>query len=67
MYVCVPDESEPPSGLPLEYIVANLLSKIKRNHPLLPLDSSSPHDSFHKYKQSLLRIRHQSLQWYGCP
>lgn len=36
----LPELSDPPSGLPLEYMVASLLSKINLNHPLLPLDSS---------------------------
>ena len=44
----LPDESDPPSGLPLEYIVASFPSKIKRNQPLLPLESSNAHDSFQR-------------------
>lgn len=59
------DELEPPSGLPLEYMVASLPSRTKRNHPLLPLESSMAQKSFQRYKQSLPRTRHQSCQWYG--
>lgn len=44
----LPDESDPPSGLPLEYIVASFPSRIKRNQPLLPLESSNAHDSFQR-------------------
>ena len=35
------EESEPPSGLPEEYMVASLPSSTNRNQPLLPFDSSS--------------------------
>lgn len=38
--VASPEVSAPPSGDPLEYIVASFPSKMKRNHPLEPLDSS---------------------------
>ena len=34
------DESEPPSGEPLEYIVANFPSKINLNQPFDPFESS---------------------------
>ena len=37
----LPELSEPPSGLPLEYMVASLPSRMKRNQPLLPLESSN--------------------------
>jgi len=56
-------ELEPPSGLPLEYIVRSFPSRTKRNHPLLPLDNSMAQKSLHRYKQSLPRTIHQSCQW----
>lgn len=46
--LAVPEESEPPSGLPLEYIVANLPSSMNLNQPLLPLDNSRAQDSFQR-------------------
>ena len=45
-------ESEPPSGLPLEYIVANFPSRIKRNQPLEPFDNSNAAASDQIYRQS---------------
>lgn len=35
-----PELSDPPSGLPLEYMVASLPSRINLNHPLEPFESS---------------------------
>lgn len=35
-----PELSDPPSGLPLEYMVANFPSRINLNQPLEPLESS---------------------------
>lgn len=58
----IPELSDPFSGLPLEYIVANFPSRIKRNHPLLPFDNSKAAASLHKYKQSLPRTILQSRQ-----
>lgn len=52
----VPELSLPFSGLPLEYMVANFPSKMKRNHPFDPFDSSSAAESDQTYKQS--RPRH---------
>lgn len=40
-----PELSLPFSGLPLEYIVANFPSSIKRNQPFDPLDNSSAAES----------------------
>lgn len=48
----IPELSFPFSGLPLEYIVANLPSNIKRNHPFDPFDSSRADESDQTYKQS---------------
>ncbi len=59
--------SEPPSGLPDEYMVASLPSRMKRNQPLEPLDSSSAAASLQMYRQSRPRAMHQSRQWYGFP
>lgn len=36
----LPELSAPPSGDPLEYMVANLPSSINLNHPFEPFDSS---------------------------
>lgn len=44
----LPEESDPPSGLPLEYMVASFPSKMNLNQPLLPLESSKAQDSFHR-------------------
>lgn len=63
----LPELSDPPSGLPLEYMVASFPSKINLNHPLLPLDNSKAAASLHIYKQSLPLMIDQSLQWYGLP
>lgn len=41
----LPELSFPFSGLPLEYIVANLPSRIKRNQPLEPFESSKAAES----------------------
>lgn len=38
--VFVPELSEPPSGLPLEYMVASFPSRMNLNQPLEPLESS---------------------------
>lgn len=59
----VPELSDPPSGLPLEYIVASFPSKINLNHPLLPFESSKAAASLQIYRQSLPLIIDQSLQW----
>lgn len=40
-----PELSFPFSGLPLEYIVANFPSKMNRNHPLDPFESSRAAES----------------------
>ena len=45
--------SVPVSGLPWEYMVASLPSRMNRNQPLLPFESSSAHASDQMYKQSL--------------
>jgi hypothetical protein len=58
----LPELSDPPSGLPLEYMVASFPSKINLNHPLLPLDNSKAAASLQIYKQSLPLIIDQSLQ-----
>ena len=57
--------SELPSGLPLEYMVASLLSSMNLNQPLLPLDNSSAAASLQRYRQSRPRTMHQSFQLYG--
>lgn len=40
-----PEPSFPFSGLPLEYIVANFPSNMKRNQPFDPFESSNADDS----------------------
>lgn len=58
----LPELSFPFSGLPLEYIVANLPSSMKRNQPFEPFDSSKAAESDHTYKQSRPRQIFQSCQ-----
>lgn len=62
-----PELSLPFSGLPLEYIVANFPSRMNRNHPLDPFESSKAAESDHTYKQSRPRQILQSRQWYAFP
>lgn len=63
----LPELSLPFSGLPLEYIVANLPSNINRNHPFEPFDNSSAAESDQTYKQSRPRQMLHSRQWYALP
>lgn len=63
----IPELSLPFSGLPLEYIVANLPSIMKRNHPFEPFDNSRAAESDHTYRQSRPRHRLQSCQLYAFP
>lgn len=58
----IPELSFPFSGLPLEYIVANLPSSMKRNQPFEPFDSSNAAESDQTYKQSRPRQMFQSCQ-----
>ena len=58
----IPDVSLPFSGLPLEYIVASLPSRMNRNHPLEPFESSKAAQSPQTYKQSRPRQTLQSCQ-----
>ena len=63
----LPELSFPFSGLPLEYIVASLPSKINLNQPLEPFDNSKAAESDQTYKQSRPRQILHSRQLYALP